>query len=385
MTIENRHSTNEMLHHELSQGNPWEIEEYMKTEWHKQVRVQIAEIGKEIVVPNGWHGEGKHGDAQVLFGDVLTKKLSGTELKPFALTQWMDDKGFIFENSVLIGFEQAAHLLASESTHASGSPIVRAVRVGTGVPIVIEVFHGSQSNEVKQLSAIGNMKWNILTEEDKKRYRDIVTTLIPFISVGATKVKERMGISMVGKKLRRIDDCLAAYTSIAGDMIIDDERGVAKPNLDEVGVAIATSHSLVEAVTLADMRQVPLFIRIGAPSFGLLPPPDTNYMANTQKDMLSMGRFTSGDFGTIMSTGKEQFDEPHIRLYGTHDPNNETRFYLDGGGPVQEIMNEQYKRRKKPYHGIVTILRASRIDNGPNEWGVIFLGKNLPYMLHNQQ
>jgi len=190
-----------------------------------------------------------------------------------------------------------------------------------------------------------------------------------------------MGIARVGKKIRRIDDCAAAYTSIAADMIIDDKRSLAKPNLDEVDVAIATAQSLVEAVTLADMRKVPLFIRIGAPSFGLLPSPDTNYMANTQPDMLSIGRFTSGDFGTIMSTGKEQFDEPHIRLYGNCDPNNETRFYLNGGGPVQEIMNEQYKRRGKPHHGIVHVLRASRIDNGPGEWGVILSGQ-LSSFLH---
>jgi hypothetical protein len=357
------------IFHGLAQGNPWEIEEYMQNQWKGQVHAQIADIGSEIVVPDGWHGAGKRGDAQVLFGDVLTKKISGTELTPFALTQWLDDKGFTFENS--------SPIIASEITHSSGTPIVRAVRVGSGVPIVIEVFHGSQANEVKMLSAIGNIQSDLLTDTDKRTYRGIVTQLIPFLSIGSTKVKERMGIPMVGKKLRRIDDCAAAYTSIAADMLLDDERGIAKPNLDEVGVAIATSHSLVEAVTLADMRQVPLFIRIGAPSFGLLPPPDTNYMANTQKDMLAIGRFTSGDFGTIMSSGKEQYDEPHIRLYGSHDPNNETRFYLNGGGPVQEIMSEQYERRKKPYHGIVTVLRASRIDNGPSNWGVIFKGKAL--------
>jgi len=362
------------------EGNPWEMTEYLDKEWDKQVHIEIALFGQELVVPNGWHGAGKRGDAMVVFGDVLTKPFEETYLSSHACVDWLSQKGFFFENTGPLTTEAAAELLISKETHDNGVPIFRAVRGKKyGVPIVIEYYHGSQSSEMQDLAKIGNMDEKVRTEKEKEKYRNTVTSLMmPFVSHGATKAKNRMGLSDECYKIRRIDDCAAALTTIAADMIVDDYYGMPKPDFDEIGVAVATTQAMVVAIFLAEKRHVPLFVRAGAPSFGLFGEKQgLNYMANTQKQMLALGAFTSGDFGEIMKRGFEQYEEPHIRLYGSADTKNITRFYFNGGGPIQIIMREQYRMREKPHHGIVHVIRASRIDRGAGMWGVIFSGKHL--------
>jgi len=361
----------------LREIEPGDITSYLEREWDRQVKVTLAPFGKILTVPEGWHGAGKQGDALVEFGDVLTKPIAGTALPPDVFTDWLSKKGFSFENGEPIQTPQkAAYVLGSDQTHSDGIPVFRAVRTSDkGVPMIIELYHGAQADEVKRLSAIGNMNGAERSERDKETYRTIVHDLMmPFISVGTTKAKERMGLDLNVPKVRRIDDCAAALSTIAADIAIDRKKGIKQPGLEEIGVSIATTQAMVIAVHLAEKRNVPLLLRVGAPAFGL----DTsNYMHNVYEEMLTLGGYVSGDFGDIMSTGNEQYQQPHIRIYGNGSPRNVTRFYYNGGGPIETIMAMQYKNRGKPYHGIIEVYRASRIDNGPGYWGVILAGKQL--------
>jgi hypothetical protein len=366
------------LEGDLRQTTPEAIWDYLEKNWDAQVQVNIAEPGELITVPAGWHGAGKQGEAEVLFGDVLTESMAGTALPAAVFTEWLFKQGFEFSTwDQPLSETEAAENLDSHMRSNARMPIYRAMRrAGDNRPAVqIEYFNGAQSDKVCNLSFIGNNEAR--TKKDEAKYRQIVSELMgDFIAKGTTKAKADMGISRNVIKTRWLDDCLAGCTTIAGDIEVSKKLGERVDNsLWVIDVSIATTQGIVVAMFMAEREGVPLLIRAGAPSFGLAgEEKGTNYMANISKNMRSLGYYTSGDFGQIMNGGKPVNEETRLEHRGNGGRHNQTRVFLNGGGPVLKMMDHQYARDGKPYHGEVSVRRASRIDNGPEQWGVIIKG-----------
>lgn len=381
MTCELTSELRELPASKLRLTFPDTIINYMKSHWEK-IRIKFADAGSVISVAEGWHGAGKTGDAIVFLRDLLTARVAGTKLTPAVFTSWLERNNFTFPSDQ--GFnspEIAAVNLASEAHSAENRPVFRAIRNGEGqIPILIEFYYGSQARLVKDLSTIGNQ--SDLTADNRERYRTIVADLMrPFLSKGTTTAKKVLAIPQDSSKIRRVDDCAAALTTVFGDILLCDSLGY-KPNqkFEVVDVAIATTQAVTIAIHLAELRGVPLILRAGAPSFGLAGTDlGLNYMLNTQADMLEIGAYTSGDFGAIMKGAKEDRLPPQRIIFGNGTPNNETRIFLNGGWPILNMMQAMLKDdgKDKVYNGLVSVLRASRIDDGPGEWGVVFSGVNL--------
>lgn len=366
---------------DLKPTDPSVIETQIKKGWPR-IRTTVAPSGEKLIVPNGWHGEGKEGDVQILFGDMLTNNIAGTELSALTLTQYLKEKGFLFENANgEISPEVAAELFEGDGEGVKNNPLVRAVRT-SGVPVCIELYYGARSNHVKTLSFIGDLSEEKLTPSYKEMYRTAVSRLFqPFIGMGTTAVKERLGIARDVKKVSILDDCAAVASTIIGDKKADEALGRKKPGFEVYGVSVSTTHALVIALALQEIRGIPMLFRAGAPSFGLGDGDNLNYLVNTLPDMKAIAKLTSGDFGNLMALGSEADVQPHIEFYGNCPMDKVTRVFFNGGGPVASMLAAELKRTHKPHHGVVEVLRASRINNGPEEWGLIMNGKHINQFL----
>ena len=369
---------NTLSNSDLRETNPVKIINYIEKNW-RQIRVHSGVEGLPAMVPIGWsHGGGRKGEYFVDYGDVLTTEMGGTKLAPGIFTEWLAEKGFSFESdNQTLSAAEAAAVLASK---ARGQvPVFRAIRTGRNhAPVLIEFYSGSQSDLMQKLTRLGNQNLNL---DGKEQYRSTVFQLMePFLSKGTTKAKDVLGLHRDKRKIRRIDDCAAALTTVLGHIIISDKSlGHTRQILEVDDYAVATLQALAIRIHLAERRGVPLIVRAGGPSFGLAgADKGLNYMLNTQPQMLQLGPFTSGDFGVNMSTGGEQNVNPHIKIHGENPRekiqaylNNQIYLFLNGGWPILQMMDGMYKLRNKPLQGVVHVLRASRVDNGPKHWGVI--------------
>jgi hypothetical protein len=369
---------------------------YERKNWESCVRVLQSAPGELLTVDDDWHGAGKQGEVEVLFGDALLKPISGTRLPPEIFTSWLDTHGFEIryrENTVTA--DEGADYLKSDKFAKDGLPVFEAIRREGGPPVVIQVFNGSCSYPMQRLTEIGNDEQRTLLHHNI--YRGIVMELMePFIAKGTTNLRKLAHFPDDLTKITPIDDCLAGCTTIAGDIEFRHQMNQLENVFYDMKFSVLTTQGLSIALFLSEKYHLPMIIRGGAASFGLAGADlGTNYMLNTQKDMIyynagkkdeCIRKYTSGDFGNIMSDGSEADVMPYKKLHGNGTPYQNTIFYLKGGWPIRQIWEAMYAHRKKPIHGHEYVVIASRIDNSPisgkpTDWGVIFKGIRKPVEL----
>jgi len=371
----------------LRSVDPDYLHRYLTENW-SDIRVEAAPPGEKIV--KKVHGETKTGDYLVSVGPLLVENHAGTELSAENFVRWMvNDKGFRAVNAekAELPIQDAVDILNSGAFSVGGAPVVRLLRPYDGKKpgMCFEFYGGSQSDPIKTISTIGNK--GDINHDDKRQYRERVYQLIqPIAARGTTEIKKLMGVQMDLGKRRLFDDCLASLITFVGYEKLRDYLGMNKySTLLEMDGAVGTTQAFVTALVLSeqasknDPNARNLLVRVGAPAYGLAgKTKGMNYIENTQEDMLtSCGTFTCGDFGSIMSDGREKNLQPSVRLYGNGNPLYETDVFLYGGGPMLEMLERQYTERKKPINGILAIMRASRIGE-EKDWGALF---GLPEIL----
>lgn len=372
----------------LHPTTPQEIISFVSEHLDSNLTIDIAPPGRVLSVPKEWHGGGKSGEAIITFGEVLITPIAETVVSAATFISWLKDEGFVLEvEGKAAEAGEAARALESSTTvvRVGEQPVFRAVREkqeGNKPPIMIEIFSGALSDHLLNLSVIGNKDPKQVSNMEKSAYKGAVAHLmLPFVSRGLTKAKERLQMPDGYRRLRRVDDCLASMTTILGDMLIDEQLGVSHDNLmEELAVAVATTQGMTLAIMMADRRNVPLIIRGGAPSFGLAgKEKGLNYMVNTLPKAVEHGYFTTGDLGILMKEDHPTLDSPRVIDEGEGKSPVETRFFLTGGSPIYAMMLESYKMREKRYYGVVSVRRASRINEpGFKDWGVVISGLGRP-------
>lgn len=377
-----RHQAERRLAPTLRRIAPDQLITYLEKEFDSHVKVSFADK-EPITVPPGWHGQGKKGEALVTFGEILTKPIAGTELPAGVFTEWMGKEGFVASDSMGRPMHPAlaTRLLEGSFKPETSGPLVRFTRKAPGrTHIEVEFYHGATHSLMQALSAIGNKDQKRIGEKEKKRYIDAVRGLFePFISKGTRNNRDRLGLPKTVDVLRRVDDCAASLVTIMGDQLIDDVMQTPRDNLVEViDVSVATTQAITLAIYMAQRRRVPLILRVGAPAFGLGDRDALNYIMNTRPEMAQYGKLTVGDMGTNMDRGDSATARPFMQAMRRDDEEyREIRWFLGGGRPLIRILNEEYSRRGKPARWDTSVRRASRVDNGPAMWGVLFNGSNM--------
>lgn len=373
-----------------------EIFDRFDAHWNPEtVRVHIADDGDSIDIPSQWHGAKKYGrpnkgDAEVLFGPLLVESIEGTKLTADRFVEGLRALDFTCEDGYgkeLTDAEAAAAISSDASCKMLSSdeeiPVLRAIKNDAKGKIIIEIRNGSLAPVMRELTTIGNDP--VMDADKKTRYRKAVSDCLGgFFTKGATAVRKRLGLYEY-KRLTRFDDCLASGATIFGDQEVDDLMGrTRKHTLEEIRVAVASTQGITMAVKRALDRQVPTLIRVGALAYGLGSKAiGTNYLINIQPEMAELGRFTVGDMGDKLSTGREGRINPHVRIYGTGK--NETRIYLGGGLAMLELWEDKIREKNKEPDAVVCVLQASRINPPPerdgeiHDWGVLLKGKKLPF------
>lgn len=376
-----------------------EILHYTDKHWNDQtVRISIANAPALLRLPSDWHGATKHGrenagDAIVLFGSNLVEPIEGSRLSSDAFVDGLHTLHFIFEdgNGTQLTDSEASRIISSDTSCEIVSleeekPVMRAIKNDDEGKIIIEIRNGSISPVMKELTALGNDPH--MDKEKKLRYRNAVNDCLGgFCAKGATAVRKRLDLFEV-KRLTYFDDCFASGATIFGDQEVDAAMGRSHDHmLEEIRVSVASTQGITLAVKRSLDRHIPLLVRAGALSYGLGNRAiGTNYLINTQPEMLDHGLFTVGDMGDNLSTGREGLVHPHVRLYRPRQnrSNNETRIYLGGGLAMLELWEAKIMERKKDPDSYVCVLQASRINPPPGEdgyihdWGVLLNGKTLP-------
>jgi len=376
-----------------------EIFAYINENWDPEhIRVKIAKPGNLIHVPSDWHGSEKFervyfGDAQVMFGLNLIEPIEGTRLPPEGFIDGLRELHFTLEdgNGKQLNNTEATKIISSDAMGVIVSPdeeipIFRAILDEGEGKIIIEVRNGSMSPVMQELTNLGN---DPSIDPDKKlRYRQAVSDCLGgFCAKGATAVRNRLQLNGT-KRLTYFDDCLASGATILGDQEVDRVMGRSHDNmLEEIRVAVASTQGISIAIQRSLDRNVPLLVRVGAISYGLGNRTiGSNYLINTQPEMLDHGLFTVGDMGDHLSTGREGIIHPHICVYRPkiQRSNNETRIYLGGGLAMLRIWEERIRQMDKEPDSYVHVLQASRVNPPPQEdgrihdWGVLFNGKTIP-------
>ncbi len=377
-----------------------EILHYVEGHWNPEtVRVRIAKPHEILQIPPEWHGAIKHGrentgDAVVLFGSNLVEPIEGSRLSSDAFVDGLHALHFVFEdgNGVVLGDKEASRIISSDAlseivSSEEEKPVMRAIKNDAEGKIIIEIRNGSISPVMQQLTSLGNDPQ--MDKEKRLRYRKAVSDCLGgFCAKGATAVRKRLQLFEI-KRLTYFDDCFASGATIFGDQEVDAAMGRTHDQmLEEIRVSVASTQAITLAVKRSLDRHVPLLVRVGALSYGLGNRAiGSNYLINTQPEMLDFGLFTVGDMGDNLSTGREGLIHPHVRLYrpGRNRSNHETRIYLGGGLAMLELWEAKVMERKKDPDSYVCVLQATRINPPPGEdgdihdWGVLLNGKTLPF------
>ena len=376
-----------------------EILDYIDEHWNSEtVRVRIAKPHEILRIPPDWHGATKHGrpntgDAEVLFGSNLVEPIEGSRLSSDAFIDGLRAFHFVFEdgNGRELSDSVASRIISSSASCEiispdEENPVLRAIKNDDEGRIIIEIRNGSVSSVMQELTTLGNDP--LMDKEKKLRYRKAVSECLgEFCAKGATAVRKRLQLFEI-KRLTYFDDCLASGVTIFGDQEVDAAMGRTHDRmLEEIRVGVASTQAITLAVKRSLDRHVPLLVRVGALSYGLGSRAiGSNYLINTQPEMLDLGLFTVGDMGDNLSTGREGLIHPHVRLYrpGKNRSNHETRIYLGGGLAMLELWEAKIMERKKDPDSYVCVLQASRInpplgeDGNIHDWGVLLNGKMLP-------
>lgn len=365
-----------MFNSELRSTTPDAIAAYVRDQFEFKVHVEFAPEGELITIPEGWHGAGKKGEALVLVGDMLTKPISGTKLSAKSFLEWSQEKGFSFidDGNNQVDVQRAVTIIEGNRLSESNNnnrPLLRLTRV-EGVPIEIQFYGGATNKWIQILTEIGNKDFRNLSDYERDDYRHAVLQLFrPFISKGTKEERARLGLPSDVNILRRADDCAASFVTFIGDQIIDDLMGFSRDNLLEVhDVSVATMQAIVLAIAVAERRGVPAIFRIGGPGFGLGKGKELNYVMKNDKLLL-------GDMGGIMDDGESADATPNLVQVRNNGPSRELRLFLGGGRPVSRMFRTIHDEREKPIGWDIAIRRASRVDNGPEHWGVLISGTKI--------
>jgi hypothetical protein len=379
----------------LKSTSPESVIGYLRNHWDTDVRVLQAPEDSVLTVEEGWHGQGKTGEVEVLFGKSLLEPISGTHLSADVFASWLGHHGFEFKSgNAKVSSGEAASYLSSEKFSKDDYPVFEAIRKD-GPPVVIQIFNGSTSYPMQFLTDIGND--SARTTFHDNTYRGTVMELMaPFIVKGTTAIRRTGNFPEKFTKISPIDDCLAGCTTVAGDIEYRHSIGALSHVVYDMKFSVVTTQGLSVALFLSEKYNIPMIIRGGAASFGLAGADlGTNYMLNTQEEMIYfrkgqkdeiVRKFTSGDFGNIMSDGTEKNITSYKESHGNGTPERNTVFYLNGGWPIRQIWKEMHLHNNKPIHGNEYVVHASRIDNSPitgkpTDWGVIFKGIREPVKL----
>ncbi len=375
-----------------------EILHHVNEHWISEVRVHIAQPNEILHPHKDWHGAEKFGrkntgDAEVLFGSNLVEPIEGSRLSSDAFIDGLRAFHFVFEDgsgmqltdnvaSRIISSDASCEIISSEEE----KPVMRAIKNDDEGKIIIEIRNGSASPVMQELTRLGNDPH--MDREKKLRYRKAVSDCLgEFCAKGATAVRKRLQLFEI-KRLTYFDDCLASGATVFGDQEVDAVMGRTHDRmLEEIRVSVASTQAIALAVWRSLERDVPLLVRVGALSYGLGSQIiGSNYLINTQPEMLDIGLFTVGDMGDHLSTGREGLIHPHVRLYRPRNnrSHNQTCIYLGGGLAMLELWEAKIMDRKKDPDACVLVLQASRINPPPGEdghihdWGVLLNGKTLP-------
>ncbi len=363
---------------------PEEIVEYFVREFESKVRVKFPPRGDIITIPDGWHGAGKEGEVAVYVGDLLTKPIAGTKLSAEDFFRWGTQNKFVLTDGKhrKVDVPTASKIIEGDQDSLDGNPILRLTRTESNkMPVEIQFFGGATNQWIETLTKIGNKTKDnpFFIETDKRDYLNAVRQLFrPFISKGTKGDRARLGLPLTVDILRRVDDCSASGVTFIGDQALDDAMLISHENLLEIhDVSVSTLHAVVLAISMADRRHVPLIMRIGAPAFGLGSGSQLNYMMNTLPEMMKYGPQVVGDMGTLMDEGESAEAIPKLLEVRKGDASRELRLFLGGGLPVARMLKEAHEERGKPFVWDLAIRRASRVDNGPDQWGVLISGTNV--------
>lgn len=367
----------------LRSTTPDAIVKYFNEQFESQVHVHFAPQGELITIPDGWHGEGKEGEALVHVGDILTKPIAGTKLAAEDLLRWSLSERFLLTDGQNnpIDVDGAVGILEGDHySYGDNKPLLRLTRSRSGgTPVEIQFYGGATNPWIETLSQIGNKDPNRLSQNEQDEYRRNVRELFrPFISKGTKEERARLGLPATVDILRRVDDCAASLVTIIGDQLIDDAMQISRDNLLEIDdVSVATMQAVVLAIIMANQRHVPLVMRIGAPAFGLGSDRGLNYIMNSLPPMLKHGPFTVGDMGTLMDDGESAGAKPKLVPVRQGDASRELRLFLGGGLPVSKMLTDVHDERRKPIGWDIALRRGSRVDNGPLHWCVLMSGTNI--------
>ena len=105
-------------------------------------------------------------------------------------------------------------------------------------------------------------------------------------------------------------------------------------------------------------------------------------MGNTLPAMRAYGPFTSGDIGTLLDEGDNKDQTPHVVPGVIEGAANQIRLFLGGGWPIYKLALEGYNDHPEVKMPPVVFIRAKRVDNGPNDWGVLMSGIELTQLEH---
>ena len=314
-------------------------------------------------------------------GDMLTEPIAGTNLPANKFLTWMLDQGFSLQTSSgqTYTLEEAAFLMESNISGDFGSPLIRITRNIHGrTKVQFNIYAGAECEEMQEMSRLGNLP--SLTSTDKYNYANAAKRLgHPFISKGTKGERSSLGIGDVDI-LCKLDDCFASGITGFGDALIDEVMQYPKHNLVEIyrGI-VGTTQFMVLATLMAQHRRVSTIYDIGAPGFGLGGKDEgLNYIVNTTKRMRSIGRYTVGDMGNNLDTGDSASAQPSLITARTEEESvRELRTFLGGGLFMIRTLDAELSQRGKPARWDRSIRRASRVDNGSKQWGVLMSGTDL--------
>lgn len=367
----------------LRPTTPDEIVAHVENHFDSQVRVQFAPKGELITIPDGWHGAGKVGEVLVHVGHLLTAPIAGTALPAQRLLDWALDQRFSITDSQghTVSVKQAVATLEGDSySWGDNQALIRLTRsVRDTTPIEIQFYAGATNPWIRTLSEIGNKGVGAIAPDERDEYRRSVQQLLrPFISRGTKEERNRLGLAANVDVLRRVDDCAASLVTFIGDQIVDDAMNTSREHLLEVhDISVATLQAVVLAISMAQRRHVPLVMRIGAPAFGLGTDRGLNYIMNTLPELQQYGPLTVGDMGKLMDEGDSADATPNLVTVRQGDASRELRLFLGGGLPVSKMLASVHSERRKPMGWDIATRRASRVDDGPDHWGVLISGTNV--------
>jgi hypothetical protein len=369
----------------LKRTDPERIASYIKSHWNESVEIEWPRKGeKKVKIPEDWdHGAGREFDAVVHFqnGILTTETISGRYIEMPDFIDWMCRQGFeLYCGGKNISQEQAAFFLSTDIARYDRKPLVEIRRTKErGVPVSIQIFGTLRSEEMRDISRIGNDESgtdrNIYTE----RIRRMVSS---YASLGTTALKRILGISPEAVSEGMSDDLFASGVTAEAYEAFRRSIGLWPDNayrqLHSVGM---TPLAAALFVTRADMTGVPLITRTFAFGGGLGGEEhNLNYIMHTDPDLKG---FVFGDVGDHTAFPGINDIPPHYNRVNGGSNKHRVTVFLRGGESIRRYTEEILDYSGKQGRQVLEIIiGAARANKGTKEYAVGINGvdvlKGLP-------